>query len=184
MKSDENFPQSRNPLDLAQQLFANAEVRSVARTLPLADRDYLNLFWRPYVGAIPFSFYELLCSLDWYVEHKGRWPSISLMTQMLGKGVDRHTILGRAATKKRPALEGALDILVRDHLVAFDTIGEGRGTRYNFVPKRNLPLLTPSQVRRAGPSPLRKAHLLWLQTHHVDIENWKKIKAPSLIPLL
>lgn len=145
--------------------------------------NYAQRFWRPYVGLIPFSLYELLLSYDFFVKRFGqKWPTIALLSDMLGHG-DRYTILGRAARPGYKAQTGALNELVRQRILYYWTSGEGTQTSYYFIVRAKLPLLTPKQVEALGSRRLLEAHAEFLEHYdEFDLGGWQALEEDSLIP--
>lgn len=109
---------------------------------------YAVRFWRPLIGVIPFSLWELLRSYHFFVKHhNGEWPSIKLLMDSLG--ISRHVLLGRAACKGREAQIGAIEVLEREGVLQHHTKGDGRHQVHYFTRVRQqLPILTPYQVNQ------------------------------------
>ena len=160
--------------------FRSASIKA-SPGLPLPGRTYESLFWRPYLGGIAFVLWKVL--VDYQPEVKahpdGRWPTVSVLEKTLGVG-DRYTILGREATKHRPAQVGELDRLRDEGMAHYATIGDGKGTRYWFSVIEQLPLLAPAQANRL-PMVLRRRHIKWIKGQGGLYDTWKSVAAPTLI---
>jgi hypothetical protein len=137
-----------------------------------APVEYIQLFWRAYLGAAAFDLWSVLCSLLWYAdEHDGRWPTISQIAAVLDGVADRHRILGRKASGDHIEHDGALHQLVSEGLVTYQTVGQGNGTRYRFQLHTELPRLTPKQVEQL-PEPMQRLHRKWE-------ERWEQVQLPA-----
>lgn len=146
----------------------------------MASPEYTQLFWRPYLGASAFSLWCVMVSAQALVRQGvyERWPTVNVLAQMAGEG-DRYTILGRAATKTRPAQVGTLDLLVEENMVIGWMHGEGRGRRYTFEVKDTLPLLTPRQARRLDTA-VAKAHRRYLDKVGM-LDSWQRLLHKTLV---
>lgn len=144
MKPGANTPRSRARLDQASQpAFAESPLEKLA-----ASREYTHLFWRAYLGAVPFALWDTLCLLQLNMKPGDAWPTIRTLAALLGPGVTRHTILGRAPSRSHPGQPGALDRLGGEGLVKYAAEGDHPAIyRYTFKVHTILPLLTPAQVR-------------------------------------
>lgn len=137
-----------------------------------APVEYVQLFWRAYLGAAAFDLWSVLCSLLWYPDkHDGRWPTISQIAAVLGGVADRYRILGRKASGDHIEHDGALHRLVSEGLVTYQTTGEGTATRYRFQVHTQLPRLTPEQVKQLKP-PVQKLHRKWEG-------RWEQVPLPA-----
>jgi hypothetical protein len=137
-----------------------------------APVEYVQLFWRAYLGAVAFDLWSVLCSLLWYPdEHDGRWPTISQIAAVLGGVADRYRILGRKASGDHIEHDGALHRLVSEGLVTYQTIGQGNGTRYRFQIHTQLPSLTPEQVAQL-PESVQRLHREWEG-------RWEQVPLPA-----
>lgn len=144
---------SFQPTDL-EAAFAAALRVDVPVYMQPTSFEYQEQFWRPYLGQA-FSLWRVLCVVQDLVG-RGRWPSIEVIAGMLEQG-NRHTILGREATKDRPALIGMLPRLVAEWLVTYQTTGVGVKQRYTFEVRPHVPMLTPVQIKTLPPL-IRKRH--------------------------
>lgn len=162
--------------------FQSASIKALPG-LPLPGRTYESLYWRPYLGGMAFVLWQVLVDHQPQVKVNpdGRWPTISVLEKTLGVG-DRYTLLGREATKHRPAQVGALDRLRDEGLAIYSVIGEGKGSRYWFSVIEHLPLLAPAQANQL-PMVLRRRHLKWI-TGQGLYDTWNSVAAPTLIRLL
>lgn len=137
-----------------------------------APAEYVQLFWRAYLGAAAFDLWSVLCSLLWYPdEHDGRWPTISQIAAVLGGVADRYRILGREASGDHIEHDGVLHRLVSEGLVTYQTIGQGNGTRYRFQVHTQLPSLTPEQVAQL-PESVQRLHREWER-------RWEQVPLPA-----
>lgn len=144
---------------------------------------YVERFWRPFLGLVPYNLYELLRSYDYFVKTspKQTWPTIALLSDMLGYG-DRCTILGRAARPGYKEQAGAIQVLMRHRIIHHWTNGEGTQTSYYFIVRPRLPLLTPKQVASLKPR-LQDAHDAFLSRYpEFDLRAWEKDERESAIP--
>ena len=131
--------------------FRSASIKA-SPGLPLPGRTYESLFWRPYLGLVPFTFWEVLCSYGYFVRTSGEdWPTIEMLSDSLGYGT-RFTILGRneavmQSGKVNPAQPGIVEKLVEERICHHWTRGADRQTVHYFDVLDDLPVLTPQQVR-------------------------------------
>lgn len=175
----DNLNLAQSELNIADMFLAN--VCSPA-WLPMADQNYVELFWRPYLGAQPFALWSALRASLWFVEEKGHWPPIGLLAEMMGQS-DRYMILGRAATRTRPKQTGVLDALANQNLVNYWREPHGRQNRYAFQVRTSLPLLTPAQVKPFR-AIFKRTHLAYLERLRVNVDQWRGVTAKTLIPRL
>lgn len=151
----------------------------------LATPHYAHKFWRPYLGLVPFSLWEILRSYAFFVRyHNSDWPTISVLVDTLGYG-DRYTILGRAERvvnagtpkeKVKPAVQGALDILAANHICDY-SIDDSQGHRhraYRFRVANRLRMLTPSQVDTLSKRKQKEHRLLLQRFPDFDYAAWEK----------
>lgn len=146
-----------------------------------ARNAYADLFWRPYLTAVPYALYQTLAAVQTVVRGRadGRWPIINDLVVLMGAG-DRATILGREATKTRPRQVGALDRLVAENIVVCFVRGDGRNRRYEFDAHPILPLLTPKQIQRLDPA-VKEMHLEWLTQRRVNTAVWRQVTAETMV---
>ena len=170
------------PTDL-EVAFAAAINRGQPIYLQPTSLSYQELFWKPYLGLLPFGLWRTLCALEEQIasERRGRWPTVEVISATLGQG-DRHIILGREATRTRPHQPGILSVLVAELLVTYQTTGEGVKQRYVFKPRPLLPMLAPSQVKLL-PSVLRKRHkkLVVDKMPQRSAAAWSAVRFPTLV---
>lgn len=105
---------------------------------------YILRFWRPYLGGLVF---DLLVILQDY-QAQGIQPTIKELVEAMGYG-NRHTIVGRPASKSHPGREGLLDMAAKSGLLVH-TVGEGDGRwekKHSFVVSERFPLMSSKQVR-------------------------------------
>lgn len=140
---------------------------------------YAQRFWRPYLGLIPFSLWELLGSYYFFVRTtNSEWPTIEMLADSLGYG-NRYTIFGRAEAKGRKAQEGAIEVLIRERIAYYWTVGKERRVAYKFRVRDNLMMLTPYQVRQLSPRK-QVEHAEYIRYFKdFEVEDWEKITAKS-----
>lgn len=145
-----------------------------------AESDYIQQFWRPYLGASAFALWQVLAGVQGMINGRiyERWPTIEVLSSMVGEG-DRYTILGRAATATRPAQVGALDKLVEENLVVGWLKGEGKGRRYTFEVQVEIPVLTPRQAKQLDTA-VWKLHKRYL-TRLGILSQWEKLLHKTLV---
>lgn len=172
--------------DIERAFISAATGRPLEYDVLAVDEEYEASFWQPYLGPIAFALWRLLRIWQPGVEDSAdhRWPTISVIAKTIGIG-DRFTILGRAATATRPAQRGVLQQLVDEGLLIYGKKGKGRGSRYWFVVRTYLPVLTPGQLKNAKednriPAVLVKRHRQWLEQREL-LDRWVNITAPTLI---
>lgn len=163
--------------------FAAAYWRDTPIYLQPTSQHYQELFWKPYLGLVAFGLWRTLCVLQEPIQQdrRGRWPTVELISDMLGQG-DRCAILGREATKTRPAQQGALPLLVAELLVTYETTGVGVKQRYTFQPRPRLPMLAPSQVKTLT-SINRKYHKKQVidKMPQRSAAAWSAVRFPTLV---
>mgnify|MGYP000908191853 CR=1 FL=1 len=139
---------------------------------------YAVRFWRPLIGVIPFSLWELLRSYHFFVKHhKGEWPSIKLLMDSLD--VSRHILLGRAACKGRDTQVGAIDVLEQAGILQHHTKGNGRHQVHYFTRVRQqLPILTPYQVNQLTELK-QEEHRRFLSYYGFNEAKWLEISYQS-----
>ena len=142
---------------------------------------YASRFWRPYLGLVPFTLWEVLRSYGYFVSQgKVEWPTIEMIADTLGQG-SRSTILGRAASGDRPEQDGAIKVLIQHRLITHWTRGEDRQTVHYFRVLDSLPVLAPTQVRQLSPRK-QKEHEEFLKLFKgFNYDVWANIKGETLI---
>lgn len=166
-----------SPTTLTQEFVAAMRPKTV--TL-MADPEYIEQFWRPYLGANAFGLWRVLVGVQGMMDNHiyERWPTIETLSAMVGEG-DRYAILGRAATATRPAQVGTLDRLVEENLVVGWLKGEGKGRRYTFEVQIELPVLTPRQSRQLDTA-VAKLHKRYLIRTGI-MSQWEKLLHKTLV---
>lgn len=156
-----------------------------------ASREYVQLFWRAYLGAIPFALWETLSVFQLNKPADQPWPTIKFLVSLLGPGVSRHTILGRPKSKSHPGQQGSLDLLSSERLIYYWTEGDFPATRrYLFRVHTALPLLTPSQVTEMVTRgddydvDLQALHSDYLSRAGVESYFWRQVRRRSFVKLL
>jgi hypothetical protein len=175
---------SRHRLDQDDQpAFAEMPLEKLA-----ANREYIHLFWRAHLGAVPFALWDTLATLQLNMSAGDAWPPIKTLAALLGPGVTRLTILGRAPSKKHPGQQGALPRLVDEGLVKYSVEGDHPAVyRYVFKVHTILPLLTPLQVRDMvtrgsdHDSHLEALHVDALVRMGVTVYRWNQTRRRSFI---
>ena len=107
-------------------------------------QHYIWRFWRPLLGGLVF---DLIVILQDY-QAQGHLPTINELNEALAFG-NRHTLVGRAASKTHPGREGLLQQAAKSGLLVH-TVGEGDGRwerKHHFAVCERFPLLTEKQVR-------------------------------------
>ena len=186
-------PKPVAPVDSAEQ--AAARLTQAPATAPsvveLVDFDpaergwvkvpiYAIRFWQPYLTPTPYHLWEALRSFA-FDARRLAWPSVETLADICADG-NRHRILGRAAYKGcKSRTIGALEILVKHHIVRVVSRGEGRSTAYAYRVLITLPLLTPTQVGTLS-NRLQLAHERFIRQANLDLVAWGQLTAPSLIP--
>jgi hypothetical protein len=158
----------------------NQFVQAMHDPLLSANREYATQFWRPYLGANAYALWDVMVSAQRLVQQGvyDRWPTVNVLAAMVGVG-DRYTILGRAATRTRPAQQGTLDLLVEENLVVGWLRGDSpKGRRYTFEVQDRLPLLTPRQVKRLDTAVV-KAHRRYLDRVGL-LDQWSRLLHKTL----
>lgn len=150
----------------------------------LQTAHYAHKFWRPLLGLIPFSLWEILRSYNYFVlNHGADWPSVNTISATLGYG-DRYTILGRNATKTRPEQRGAIDTLVDYGICIYDSVGEGRQKKYYFLVQEQLPILTPCQVGQLPGVKQREHKHLLKRYKNFKIDGWETCTKSTFVQAL
>lgn len=147
-----------------------------------ATPHYASRFWRPFLGLLPFSLWEVLRSyyeLD--VRYlNGSMPSISQLAATLGI-TDRTVLLGRQGREVRrsngrvqtyPDYTGAIDTLAQWGILTHVVEGEGANRVHALLDlELKLPLLAPTQVATLDPL-LQQAHSEFIARYGVTAESW------------
>lgn len=142
---------------------------------------YALRFWRPLLGLVPFTLWEVLRSYGYFVSQgKGEWPTIEMIADTLGQG-SRATILGRAASGDRPAQDGAVQVLTSNRLITHWVRGDGRQTVHYFRVLDSLPVLAPVQVAQLSPRKQKEHDEFLKYFKGFNLEAWASIKAQTLI---
>ena len=152
----------------------------------LATPHYAHKFWRPYLGLVPFSLWEVLRSYQYFANnHNSDWPTIILLSDSLGFG-DRYTILGRNARNNKPAQTGALDVLVQHRLCKYRwyDAGSSKHRRYHFRAVNKLKILTPKQVAALSPRKQKEHNNLLQRYPDFDYATWERSTADTFMPLV
>jgi hypothetical protein len=151
--------------------------------------NYAIQFWQPYLAvvereisartdSVAFNLWLTLSSFA-YDADRETWPSIQTLANICAKS-SRHAILGRAARKGRQPVIGALEILQRERVVWYRSLGEGGQTSYFFRVLKTLPLLTPQQIQKLNQR-VQDSHSRWLKKCDFDREKWDQLTLPSLV---
>lgn len=183
MKREEKPPSYQRLGQADQPAFAETPLEKLA-----ANREYIHLFWRAYLGAVPFALWDTLCVLQLNMSAGDAWPPIKTLAALLGPGVTRLTILGRAPSKKHPGQPGALERLAVEGLVKYSVEGDHPAVyRYTFRVHTILPLLTPLQVRdmvtrgKDYDSHLEALHSDALARMGVTVYRWNQTRRRSFV---
>ena len=132
--------------------------------------NYAHYFWRPYLGNVAFSVWELLVSYC-YGKKDTAFPSVAHLSRMLTNSDNsRNRVKGRKGPSARLA---PLARLRAEHLVADGPNEPGPRTRYIFRVVRELPLLRPEQVKTLSPA-LQRDHERWLFRYGVSTEAYQR----------
>ena len=190
-----NIPEPpRSPIQQIPVPVGNFHTEQVIISLHRSDptRPYLAVphyavrFWSAYLGATAFRLWEVLASYGFFVNAgKDSWPTIRLFGDILG--VQRSAILGRAARgegdNKRPAQDGAAEVLARENIIRYWTVGSGRQQAYRFAVAADLSLLVPAQVEKL-PISVQAEHKRFLENFSksgFDLHNWIRIEAETMM---
>jgi hypothetical protein len=112
-----------------------------------AGPAYIALFWRPFLGNVAYSLWDILRALDVDGDGQVDMPiTIDEPALLMGIG-DRYTILGRRKTKSRPAQIGALQRLDEAGLVHFKAKGPDKfHLKYTFSVAHRPAMLNEGQL--------------------------------------
>lgn len=151
----------------------------------VAVPHYALRFWRPLIGLIPFTLWEVLRSYGYFVRQgKDEWPTIEMLVDTISYG-SRATILGRAAitgdSYENKAQVGAVDVLVQYRLARHNKAGEGRSTVHYFDVLDSLPLLSPSQVEKLSKRKQAEHERFIALFKGFNVDAWQSIQAETLI---
>lgn len=146
-----------------------------------ASPAYVWLYWRPYLGAMPFDLWHTLIAFQQSLrqEEAQRWPPITHVLDVLAIG-DRHTLFGRAETAAKAKQESALQRLVEEHLAVYLIHGQDNGQRYTFEVRESVPALTPTQAARLS-GRLQKSHRKHLVAAGVNMQVWEQIAPATMV---
>ena len=136
--------------------------------------NYALYFWRPYLGSTAFALWELLLSFC-YGARDTAHPSISRLARVLtNSDHSRAVVTGRRRADGSPTgrrNDGALGILLREHVVSVRCRGRGPTLHYTFRVLKVLPLLRPDQVASLCPG-LQLDHENWLERYGIDSQTY------------
>lgn len=130
-------------------------------------QPYILRFWRPYLGGLVF---DLLVILQDY-QAQGYQPTIKELVEAMGFG-NRHTIVGRPASKRHPGREGLLSMAVKSGLLVH-TVGEGDGRweqKHSFSVAERFPLLSPKQVKSLSED-RQRAHVEFMERVEANLDT-------------
>lgn len=183
-------PIQQIPVPVERNFHTEQVIISLHRSDPtrpyLAVPHYAVRFWSAYLGATAFRLWELLASYGFFVDAgKDSWPTIRLFGDILG--VQRSAILGRAergeGDNKRPAQDGAAEVLARENIIRYWTVGSGRQQAYRFAVAADLSLLVPAQVVKL-PISVQAEHKRFLENFSksgFDLRNWIRIETETMM---
>ena len=144
---------------VSEQTLSPAAAAAASRRGYTITYNYALYFWRPYLGNVAFSLWQLLVSFC-HDGHEECYPSLSRLARILSNSdASRALISGRGGRRPYP---GALQRLCDEGLVQVLHLSLRGSNRYRFRVRRHLPLLRPEQVATLSPM-LQRDHAEWLQ---------------------
>lgn len=147
----------------------------------LSVPHYAQRFWRPILGIVPFTLWEVLRSYEFfYTAGHDPFPTIEMLADSMGYG-NRYTLLGRAASGARKEQEGAIDVLVRHRVCHHWTEGQGTAVIHYFNVLETLPVLTPSQLATLSARKQREHGEYLKKFKGFNAETWQQSQAETNI---
>jgi hypothetical protein len=176
-RSHENGDGRLSGVNVLAELLAEADFVNLRQQASL----YEALFWRPYLGMTAYSFYLSLRAFA-QGQAAGIWSvvTVEMLARSMGQG-DRTAVLGRKASKGRPAMIGAAEVLDNLDIAIHRQRRKGTRTQHSFEVVLQLPVLTPAQT--AGfDRPLAEQHEWFLGSiRGVDLVAWRDLAQESFV---
>ncbi len=138
----------------------------------LRTPSYVELFWQPVLGYLPFAYWRQMQALFWRnpPDSFTRRVRLDIQKSAAHLGVSRDLIRGKPAR----GLGGALKTLRDLGLASVERHAAGRATIYTGRFLRRLPLLAPAQAARLSQSQ-QQQHLDWLLAAGFDLRLWEAL---------